>query len=126
MQDVEVVCPYCEQKPEWVNNKEIYGKSIGKSYMIYLCRKCDASVGCHRNTKIPLGTLADRKTREARKKAHEQVDMLWQSGRYTRDEVYKLMAQWLGLKEVHIGSSDREMCKQISYIATFYANKRIE
>jgi hypothetical protein len=40
--------------------------------MIYLCVPCDAYVGTHKNSKDhkPLGFLANRGLREARKAAH--------------------------------------------------------
>jgi len=105
-------CPYCGKQAEWVENKEIYGKNYGKSFMCWLCKNCDAYVGCHRNTKKPLGTMADKETREWRKKAHAIFDPFWKEWKMTRDEAYKMLETAMG-KKTHIGESDIETCKII-------------
>lgn len=64
-----MICPYCKKEALWCENKEIYGKNYGKSYMCWLCKECDAYVGCHNNTKKPLGTMANKTTRALRIKA---------------------------------------------------------
>lgn len=108
-----IICPYCGNEPEWVENKEIYGRNYGSSYMMYLCRDCDAYVGCHQNTRKPKGTLANKELRELRMQAHAKIDPLWVGGSMKRKEVYKMLADRLGMKEVHIGESDVELCKKI-------------
>jgi len=105
-------CPYCKKEAEWVENKEIYGKNYGKSYMCYLCRDCNAYVGCHNNTICPLGTIANLELRELRKKAHQVFDILWKTDKFLRKEAYKLLSNEFG-EEIHIGKSDIERCKQI-------------
>jgi hypothetical protein len=110
-----VICPYCGKEAKWCENKEIYGKNYGKSYMCYYCKECNAYVGCHKNTRKPLGTMANAELREWRKKAHANIDPLWKSGSIKRKTVYKLLNKFFG-KEIHIGGSDIEMCKRISAI----------
>lgn len=105
-------CPYCGREAEWVANKEIYGRNYGRSYMIWLCRPCDAYVGCHGNTKRPLGTMANKSLRETRVMAHSVIDPLWKSGQYTRSVVYQRLADAFG-EEVHIGESDEDRCFEI-------------
>lgn len=105
-------CPYCSKEAKWCENKEVYGKNYGKSYMIWLCKECDAYVGCHHNTRKPLGTMANRETREWRKKAHAVFDPLWKEGHMTRVKAYKKL-NGLFCKEMHIGESDIETCKKI-------------
>jgi hypothetical protein len=107
-----VSCPYCGKQAEWCENKEVYGKNFGRSYMIYLCRKCDAYVGCHNNTIEPLGTMADKELRDWRQKAHALFDPLWQPDREKRKELYKEIAKSFG-QVVHIAEADIEMCKNI-------------
>ena len=108
-----MLCPYCGKKAEFVDNKEIYGKRYGKSYMTYWCRECDARVGTHNNSKIPLGTMAKADLREARKKAHSVIDPLWQSKKYKRKTVYLRLKEAFG-KEVHIGETKTpEECEEI-------------
>ena len=108
----EVICQYCGNKTEWVENKEIYGKNYGKSYMMYLCRPCDAYVGCHNNTRMPLGTLANKATRTWRKATHAVVDPLWKSGRMSRNGVYVILKRHFK-EDVHVGESDIKRCKEI-------------
>lgn len=112
-----VFCPYCKERAEWVPNEEVYGRNIGKSHMIWLCRPCDAYVGCHKNTRNPLGTLADKKTRIWRQVAHSVFDPLWKSGNLSRYEAYMLLNKKLGEK-MHIGKADVAKCKRIIHICT--------
>lgn len=106
-----MICPYCQQEAIWTENKAIYGKNYGKSYMMYWCKPCDARVGCHNNTRKPLGTMANAETREWRKKAHAIFDPLWKNGG-SRDRAYGKLNKHFG-REIHIGESDIETCKQI-------------
>lgn len=105
-------CPYCDKEAQWVENKEIYGKNYGKSYMCWLCKDCNAYVGCHNNTKQSKGTIADKETRAWRIKAHGVIDPLWRDGDYKRGQVYAKLNKFFG-HDVHIGESDVDMCKSI-------------
>jgi len=105
-------CPFCGKEALWTENKAIYGRNYGKSYMAYLCSPCDAYVGCHENTKRPLGTMANRELREWRRKAHAAIDPLWKSGKLKRGHVYAKLKDLLGT-EIHVGESDAEMCRKI-------------
>lgn len=105
-------CPYCNNEAVWCENKEIYGKNYGKSYMVYLCKLCDAYVGCHQNTKSPLGTMANRPLRKNRIMAHSEIDPLWKSGKRKRNEVYQKLSKHFG-HEIHVGESDFKKCNQI-------------
>lgn len=109
-------CPYCNKEAEWVENSEIYGKRYGKSYMAYLCRDCDAYVGCHNNTRTSLGTLANKKLREARKATHAVIDPLWKEGKYKRGTVYARLQDAFG-EQIHVGESDLKRCKEIQETA---------
>ena len=107
-------CNHCNNPAEWVENKEIYGRNYGKSYMTWLCRACDAFVGCHENTKRPKGRfLAKKDLRQARKKAHSVIDPLWQSGKYKRRTIYIRLEEAFG-KQVHVGDTETpEECEEI-------------
>ena len=111
-----MICPYCGKEAVWTENKAVYGKNYGKSYMMYLCKPCDAYVGCHENTRKPLGVMANREMREWRKKAHAVIDPIWKSGRMPRGKVYGILSKKLG-KEVHVGESDVETCKKLIELA---------
>lgn len=110
--DQSVTCPYCNQPARWVDNAEIYGKRYGSSYMAWWCQPCDAYVGCHKNTKRPLGTMADKDTRGARMKAHGAFDPIWKSRELSRSAAYRWLNQQLG-REVHIGEATVEQCNEI-------------
>lgn len=105
-------CPYCNKEARWCENKAIYGRNYGKSYMCYYCKDCDAYVGCHQNTKTPLGTMANAELRKWRKKVHAVIDPLWQSRTMTRKEVYTMLFRRFG-EEVHVGQSDIVRCREI-------------
>lgn len=107
-----MICPFCNNEAEWVENKAIYGKNYGNSYMMYLCRPCDARVGCHNNTRNPLGTMANAELREWRKKAHAKFDPMWKLGNMSRGKAYGILNKEFG-HEIHIGESDIETCKRI-------------
>ncbi len=107
-----MICQYCGNEARWCENKEVYGNNLGKSYMCYYCKDCEAYVGCHNNTKVPLGTLANKELRQWRIKTHRTIDGYWKSRICTRRKVYELL-KLIFQKEVHVGSSDIEMCKEI-------------
>lgn len=105
-------CPYCEGEVELQNNSIIYGREYGKWPYVYRCSDCDAYVGLHPETAIPLGTLADAKLRQARRSGkktfHEMQVRLQQS----RNEVYQWLATALEIpqEECHWGMFDLDMC----------------
>jgi hypothetical protein len=110
------VCPYCGKTSEFIDSSEIYhGRSYG---MIYICRPCQAWVGCHKDCDEPLGTLANAELRAWRKMAHARFDPLWKNkksggtGRMTRTGAYRWLARALGIDEenCHIGQFSLEQC----------------
>lgn len=108
-------CRLCGGEVEIVNNSEIYGRSYGDWPWAYRCRNCGAYVGMHPYTAIPLGTLADGATRDARRRAKDVFNPLWQQGSMTRTEAYTWLASHLGVAVAacHIGWFDVEMCEQV-------------
>ncbi len=105
-------CTLCNSEARWVENKEVYGRNFGKSWMIWLCGGCGAYVGCHNNTKEAKGTFADKETRKARIAAHAVIDPLWQSGKLPRSEVYGRLSRELGYN-VHVGGATKSECEEI-------------
>jgi hypothetical protein len=108
----EMICPYCNKPAEWLPNEAFYGKRFGKSYMCWCCKACRAYVGCHNNTRQPLGTMANTELRKWRMEAHKAIDPLWKSGKYKRKTVYARLADAFG-EEIHVGEADIERCKDI-------------
>lgn len=105
------VCPYCGHPPMLADSP--FGKR-------WECTPCEAYVGTHKGTEIPLGSLADPKLRERRTDVHQYFDQLWRR-KMRRDGVWKSEAraaayEWLagemGLEmiECHIGMMDLEEC----------------
>jgi hypothetical protein len=110
-----MVCPYCNKKAEWVENKEVYGRNVGKSYMIYLCKDCDAYVGCHKNTRRELGSMANKELRELRTRVHDIIDPLWiyrRDKKAWRTKVYEKLNKWWG-GEFHVGWLRENDCKYV-------------
>lgn len=114
----DVFCPYCGQRAEFVDSAEIYhGQSYG---MIYLCRPCDAYVGCHGRGDTPKGRLANAELRRWKIAAHNAFDPLWKFGpfRGRRNAAYVWLAGQMGLsrEETHIGMFDVAQCQQVVQI----------
>jgi hypothetical protein len=106
-------CGYCDNQAEWVENKEIYGRNYGKSYMIWLCKPCDAYVGCHNNTKKPKGQMANKELRKARILVHNFIDPLWREHGMNRKKMYKTLSDAMGY-EVHVGETkDVSECNEL-------------
>lgn len=108
-------CQYCGGKVNLVKNSEIYGREYGDWPWAYLCIDCRAYVGLHPFTAIPLGTLADAATREARSRAKNAFNPLWQSGRMTRREAYTWLAARLDIPTdaCHVGWFDATTCDRV-------------
>ncbi len=104
-----MTCPYCNNPAEWVDNATVYGRRYGKSHMMWICRPCDARVGCHNNTKNPLGTMANAALRKVRMATHAVLDPLWKEKGLRRGEVYQALQRHFG-HEIHIGESDETKC----------------
>lgn len=108
----KVYCDYCGRRAEFVDSKVIYGKSYG---MVYLCRPCDAYVGVHKGSDVPLGRLANAELRYWKKAAHAAFDPLWQYGRFKhhRNAAYRWLSDQMQLpvEKTHIGMFDIDQCK---------------
>lgn len=102
-----------------VNNSAIYGRSHGKWPWAYRCDYCRAYVGMHPFTDIPLGTLADTKTREARKACKLPFIKIYESGILSRNAAYKALSEKLGIAvdECHFGWFDSGMCERAAIAA---------
>lgn len=103
-----MICPYCNTKAEWISNERIYGKRYGNSYMCYYCPQCGAYVGCHNNSRKPLGTMANAALRKLRQNAHELFDPLWKGKGMGRNKAYKLLQDNTGV--AHISQTTPDEC----------------
>ena len=117
-------CNFCGRMSVVIkNNAYIYGRSYGDWPWVYICAGesecCGAYVGMHPFTNIPLGTLADAKTRTARKKCKAPFEALHQTGKISRGEAYEKLAEKLGIKkeQCHFGWFDADMCEKAAQAA---------
>lgn len=110
------ICPCCGGAVELVSNEVFYKRVLGWP-LTYRCMDCDARVGCHPGTDLPLGTLADEVTRRARRAAHAAFDPLWQrKGKKARSRAYQALANALGLPQAHISWMDAQECAKVVQI----------
>lgn len=93
-------CPNCGCDVLLVNNREIYGREYGDWPYAYRCvdhRGCDSYVGLHPNTDLPLGTLANKPTREARKTYKSFFFQLQRARGWSRKQAYAWLTQRMGI-----------------------------
>lgn len=85
--------------------------------VFWVCEPCDARVGTHKYSEVPLGSMATARTRAARMEAHEAFDLLWRyGGKMSRSEAYKWMRDTLGFpedREIGIGFLNESECKTL-------------
>ncbi|WP_346798113.1 zinc-finger-containing protein [Halomonas sp. Bachu 37] len=114
-----VVCPHCQSPVDVASHREVYGQDYGSWPWFYLCTGCEARVGIHPKTDIPLGTLVTDAIREARKHSKARFTPLYETGRMTRREAYQALADRLGIpvSECHFGWFDSEMCEKAGKVA---------
>lgn len=109
------VCRYCDAEVKVATHIEIYGIVYGRWPFTYCCSNCRAYVGMHPFTNIPLGTLADAETRQARAKSKNLFNPIWENGYMTRSEAYQWIANELGIpiEECHFGWFDTKTCNKV-------------
>lgn len=109
-------CPYCGHESTLVTGKEIYPRlqHLHKLFF-YQCITDDAYVGCHKNTSIPLGRLANAELRKYKSKAHATFDPIWKSNELTRADAYKWLAYKMEIdsNNCHIGMFSIDQCKSV-------------
>jgi len=113
------ICPYCGKESKLVKGEEVYcGFESLKDKPYYECLPCDAHVGCHINTLVPLGTLADYNLRKARRQAHLTFDEVWKTYGMSRNHAYSWLSRQTRIpyKECHIGMMDTGQCELVILI----------
>lgn len=139
--DVEPMeyCPKCRaEEPQPFERKlkcpECGGTlvpKIGAHGIFYGCvnwPECLATHGAHQSgDKMgqPLGTPANKETREWRVHAHTALDVLWKKTKTKRKQVYAWLRKEMNLKrrECHISRMNIEQCKRVVELATIRAKK---
>jgi hypothetical protein len=123
---VPVSCHNCGPKTPvfLVPNKEIYGKPYGEWPYAYLCENCESYVGLHKGTDIPLGTLADKETRECRKRDKKTFNVMMKELDLTKDRAYEILAAELDIpvSECHWGWFTADQCRKAGVICSQIVN----
>ena len=119
MKRIKLKCPYCGAMAVRRTAKDIYGAAAkDPEAKLYVCSRypaCDAYVGVHKRTGLPMGTLANGELRHKRIVAHRTFDRLWQSGLMTKWQAYKWLQAKLDLdaEHTHIAMFSDYMCEQV-------------
>lgn len=115
------ICPYCGARSIFrESSAHLYRRDYGP---VWECSPCQAWVGCHPNTTMPLGRLADASLRTAKKAAHAAFDRLWLAKirkegcrkHEARGAAYRWLSQQLNVPtdECHIGMFDEAQCARV-------------
>src|SRR5690349_21187875 len=110
-----ITCPYCNADAELVSGDVIYPRwPHFHLQRFWLCRPCWAYVGCHKGGNKPLGRLANAELRALKQEVHAVFDPLWRSGRKSRRQAYKELAEALGIDrdQCHVGFFDVDTCRR--------------
>jgi len=114
---VTIKCDYCSRRADLVSGRKIYPHRPDLfDLQFWLCTRCDAWVGCHKNSNaIPLGRLADEELRMAKQGAHAAFDPIWKQGIMDRKQAYRWLADALCIpaKSCHIGMFTPEQCYSV-------------
>ena len=107
-------CPYCHGEVQLVNNSQIYGKSFGEWPYSYSCnsRGCDARVGLHPHTDLPLGIMADKHLREARPQNKYFFMQMMRKFDMNRTRAYEWLAKKMKIEKerCHWAWFDEDQC----------------
>jgi hypothetical protein len=108
------VCPFCSSRV-WFHIGRQTLDVLYRNYYACENRECNARVGCHPASNIPLGTLATPQQRQLRQQVHLRFDALWRSQLLTRQEAYDWLAKQLSLsiEAAHIGLFDEVQCQTV-------------
>ncbi len=114
---VDLACPECGAA------MVLKPSRFGKFYACVEFPKCRGSHGAHPDGS-PLGTPANRATKDARIAAHAAFDTLWMLGGMKRKEAYRWMPDAMGMSkdDAHIGRFTIAQCDAL--IALINAPKR--
>jgi len=109
-------CIHCSKPAKPVTGAEIYPHlSHLHDGKYWLCAPCNAYVGSHKDTGLPLGFPANREVRSARQQVHKKLDPIWKvkANKWKRDDVYGYLALSLDLSrdQTHTAMFDLDRCR---------------
>lgn len=126
---VPTTCPHCCAPVELTTEQAVYGTTYSEWPHLYACTECDARVGLHPFTAIPLGTLADKATRDARMAAKRGFECIWQHKHMSRTDAYAWLAHGMGLAvaECHFGMFNVAQCERAAeLVREFYRDMQTQ
>ena len=126
MKRVHIQCPYCGAQAT-LRPASVVHRNAQPGEKVYACARypaCDAYVSAHRESGLPMGTLANRHLRKKRRQAHIAFNKLWEQGLMTRKEAYRWLQVQLGLpeSEAHIGRFSEYRCEQVVGLCNRFAS----
>ena len=119
MKRVHITCPYCGSRaylrPAFVVHGSQTEDAEAKLYVCARYPTCDSYVGAHRDTRLPMGTLADPARRRKRMEAHAAMERMREDGLMTRKQTYRWLQTQLGLPEedTHIANFQEYRCQKV-------------
>lgn len=119
MKRVKIKCPYCGSQALLRLASVVYGpKASDPAAPYFICARfpaCDSYVAAHRDTRLPMGTLANSELRRKRIEAHRAFGHLWESGLMTKKQAYLWLQAKLDLpeREAHIGKFSTFRCEEV-------------
>ncbi|CAB3911193.1 hypothetical protein LMG3410_04839 [Achromobacter aegrifaciens] len=121
-------CHCCSGPVKLTNNRDIYnGHSFGDWPYVYRCTQCQAYVGLHPDTDLPLGLMAGRATVSARKDAKGVFQRLTRE-RFGNDRnaAYAWLAKALGIAPsiCHFGMFGLEQAERAGQVCRMALGSR--
>ena len=119
MKRVNITCPYCHSPALLRPASVVYGsRTSNPDAKLYVCARypaCDAYVGAHRSSLLPMGTLADKGLRRRRMAAHAAIRRVVDSGLMTKKQLYRCIQAEFGIpeEEAHIGKFSELRCQKV-------------
>jgi hypothetical protein len=90
---------------------------------IWRCNDCKAFVGCHNQTRIPMGRIADANTRRLRAHAHIAFDPIWHEFKLlSRVKAYNWLARQMSIEssECHFAWMTAEQLQKAIELSKIY------
>ncbi|WP_374051037.1 zinc-finger-containing protein [Xenorhabdus taiwanensis] len=112
-------CRYCGRHVMIEHHLNVFKRIHDSRWpWLYHCWTCGARVSIHPGTDIPMGSLADKKTRRARASAHRYFDDVVRNRNLERTEAYQWLASQLEISpsQCHFGWFDTDMCERAANI----------
>lgn len=116
-----IKCPYCGAHAAYRPATIVYGESTSEQYAdahLYICSRwpaCDAYVSAHKQSKQPMGTLANSELRHKRILAHRSLNALGKQYKMEKRDLYIWLQAKLAFTEeqTHIAMFSEYRCGQV-------------